>query len=180
MLRLAINFTGVNEGTSIMHFTPAEDDLTAAQAAADAVDDFIVSFLGFVSNAQLAQVDTEVLVVNESTGQTTGVLPVTSEARTGTDAANALPNATMALFRWRTGVFFAGREIRGRTFWPGLTETSNSATGNFSGAADLTADATAFIAASDLAIYSPTRGIATNVTVGTCWDEFAVLRSRRD
>lgn len=180
MLRLAIDFSGVNEGTSIMHFLPAEDDLTAAQAAADAVDDFIVSFLGYVSNAQLAQVNTEVLVVNETTGQTTGVLPVTSQARTGTDAANALPNATMALFRWRTGLFLQGREVRGRTFWPGLTETSNDAQGNFSGAADLTADATAFIAASDIAIWSPTRLLASTVTVGTCWDEFAVLRSRRD
>lgn len=182
MLRVRINWTGTTPGFTVWHFLPNTDDQSAATAAASAATTFLETIDGLYRNSVTAQVDPEVLAVDVGTGNVTGVFPVTAAAQQGDSADAAVPNAAMALIRWRTGVFSSGRELRGRTFIPGLTDTSVDATGNVSAATvtAINAAAATLISSSDFAIWSPTNSSAATVTSGTTWTEFAVLRSRRD
>jgi hypothetical protein len=93
--------------------------------------------------------------------------------------------ATQGLIRWRTGVFIAGRELRGRTFIPGATESRSA-----NGRPDSTYITTAETAAQDLldnaalgaalVVYSVTHRQVELVQSRSVWGQWAVLRSRRD
>jgi hypothetical protein len=165
-----------------MHFNPATDDQTAANDARSHVETWLQVLDNFLSVGQGATVDTEVDIINPSTGQLTGALTVTSTLITGGSADNPLPNATAGLVRWRTGSFSGGRELRGRTFIPGITEASNDANGNPSSTmlSAINAGSLALITNSALAVWSPTYGSVAPATSTSMWTEFAVLRSRRD
>lgn len=179
MLRLRVNWSGVNSGFSVMHFA---DDITIAQAAADAVDDWLQDLAATIVVAQSFQVDPEVEEVSEANGNVTGVTTVTSITRTGSVNTAPVPQAAQALFRWRTGVYVAGREIRGRTFVPGLALANSSAAGELASTtvAALQTAGTSFLAASGFGVWSPARGQFQLATSSSVWPEFAVMRSRRD
>nr|CRY94142.1 hypothetical protein [uncultured prokaryote] len=124
---------------------------------------------------------------NEATGQTTG-LWVDTTLQEGTGSGNPgspVPNAAMALVRWRTGTYRLGREVRGRTFIPGFAN-DEVANGQLSPAA-MTAliGAAAFYIGSNpgLMIWSRpkvgTPGAAFPVTTAEIWGEFATQRKRR-
>lgn len=181
MLRVRVNWTGLNTGFSVIHFLPAADDQASADDAAAAVTAFLQVCDNFLRVNQSAQVDPEVLSINVASGTTLASFAVSESVVTGADANDAVPNAAMALVRWRTGVYVAGREIRGRTFIPGFTENSVDANGNISSTAQsaIEAGANLMAAGTDLCVYSPTRGSAAQVTNATVWSEFAILRSRR-
>jgi hypothetical protein len=121
--------------------------------------------------------------VNSVTGQVVGVATTTPATGTGGTAGESLPPATQALVRWRTGVYSSGREIRGRTFIPALVE-QNSDNGQVLAAAQTTINnaAAALIADANtiLEIWSRVNGASPSVVSGSCWSQFAVLRSRRD
>jgi hypothetical protein len=176
-----INWTGLNTGFSVLHFLPAVDDQSSADDAAAAATAWLQVLDNFLRVNQSAQVDPEVLEIDESSGTTLGSFAVSESAVTGADSNDAVPNASMILVRWRTGVYVSGREIRGRTFIPGCTEQSVDANGNLSSTAISAIDAgSALMAAGDpLCVYSPTRGSAATVSSASTWSEFAVLRSRR-
>lgn len=182
MLRVRVNWTGLNQGFSVMHFNPPGELQGDAQDAADAAGAFIGAVDNFLRVDQAWTIDPEVLVIDPTTGQTTGVRTVTVTPGTGADAGNAVPNASMILVRWRTGDFFNGRELRGRTFIPGATATSVQANGNLSDTAvqAINAAAATLISNSAFCIYGPTTGIVSEVDTGSTWTEFATLRSRRD
>lgn len=181
MLRVRINWTGLNTGFSVLHFLPAADDQASADDAAAAATAWLQVLDNFLRVNQGAQVDPEVLSINVATGTTLGSFAVSEAAITGADSNDAVPNASMGLVRWRTGVYVSGREIRGRTFIPGITEQSVDANGNLSSTAISAIDAGSNLmaAGTDLCVYSPTRGSAAEVTTASTWSEFAVLRSRR-
>lgn len=180
MLRLRINWTGLNQGYSIWHFT-GSDDQTGADDAAAAAAVWLAAVDNFLSVAQGFQVDPEVLVVNPATGQTTGSFGVSSSPGTGADSNNPLPNAAMGLVRWRTGVYNDGRELRGRTFIPGITENSCDANGNLSDTARsaIAAASNDLNDTTDFCVYSPTHHMQATPTNISVWQEFAYLRSRR-
>lgn len=126
-------------------------------------------------------------IFNEATGQTTGIWAdprVKTGVGTGTSGGQ-VANATMVLFQWRTGVYKNGRELRGRTYVPGLL--SNQVVGGELQPSSATALATAaqeFVDASPgFHIWSRpkngTSGSSEQVVSGTVWNELAVLRSRR-
>lgn len=126
-------------------------------------------------------------IFDATTGQTTGVWSdpvVRTGVGTGTSGTQ-VANATMVLFQWRTGVYQNGRELRGRTYVPGLL--SNQVVG---GELQPSAVAALGTAAQDFVTGSPgfhiwsrpkngTSGSSANVATGTVWNELAVLRSRR-
>jgi len=109
---------------------------------------------------------------------------VTSTVVTGTEGTEKLPPATQGLIEWRTGFFVGGREIRGRTFIPGLSNSSSAANGvpTSTWLTLAAAASTAIIGwtSSDFVVYSPTKHQKALVTAGQPWNEWAVLRSRRD
>jgi hypothetical protein len=182
MLRVRINWTGITQGYSVWHFLPGEDSSTTAESAADAATAWLTTINTYLSGAQVATVDPEVLQVDVGTGNVEGVFATSQSPVTGTSGANVIPNAANALVRWRTGVFTAGRELRGRTFIPGMTEDENDQFGNLDPAVvtGINAANVTLLGTTDFAIWSPTLGSAATVTSGTTWGEWAVLRSRRD
>lgn len=138
-----------------------------------------------ISNAYSWTVDGDVYDVDTVTGQATAVHPVTPVTATGSSVGQPLPFTTQALAQWFTNVFQAGRQIRGRFFIPGFTEASTQGGSPDPGVFNpLRAALQAWVAANPpsakLVVWSRTGGTATVVVASGLWDQFAVLRSRRD
>lgn len=178
MIRVRVNWTGLTQGFSVFHFS---DDLANAQTVADATSAWVADTAVVRKTTQLGQVDSEVTQINIATGETEAVATVTSSSSAGNLGGDALPNAAMVLVRWRTGVFNAGRELRGRTFIPGGAVDILDASGNLDPASialmntandDLHQN-------TDVGIYSPTHSMFATIESSSTWSEFAVLRSRR-
>lgn len=175
-----------------MFFDP-EGAFGSAQGAIDAVDDFWNAMLATMAAAISYSVLPEVTTIDVSTGEATAVETGTGQTRTGYAAGDVLPPATQGLIRWTTGVFIGGRQIRGRTFIPAQLEANSSAAGAPAGTL-VTAAAAAITALNGstevFCIYSRPQknsagsiiraGQAAAVNAGSLWDQFAVLRSRRD
>ena len=125
----------------------------------------------------------DVTVIDVATGQPTGIAAGILQAGAGTDGSDPGPWAAQGLIRWRTGVFVNGREVRGRTFIPGITDAgvvdgvlNTFAVDEFNGAgAALISDA-----ATIFGIYSRKSHTFHAAVAASAWTQLAVLRSRRD
>lgn len=179
MIRVRINWTGLNEGFSLLHFA---NDLADAQTTASAVTNFLNGVDTYVHTTQLMRVDPEVEQINVATGQVEGVATVTSAQVAGLASGTPVPQLAQALIRWRTGQFVSGRELRGRTFIPGITSTHVSAAGEPTSAliSGLAGEATNFIGSTDVGVWSPTHSVFFEAVSATVWTEFASMKSRRD
>lgn len=139
--------------------------------------------------------DDVVDIIDEETGQITAQVPVTSLSASGDVVGEPCPPATQGLVRLPTGVYRAGRQIRGRVFVPGVPEEHSSGgapstpyvTTLTTAAETLVADS--FTVGAPLVVYSrpvpadpgPSRvGQGAIVNGPSTWAKFAVLRSRRD
>lgn len=182
MYRVRTVFTGVTGSPWVSTAFFAEGAGSAQQAAtavgafwnaADALMEASVSW------TTLADVEG----VNAANGQVHSVFSTTPVTGSGAAATTGLPTAAQGLVRWRTGVYVNGREIRGRWFIPGIATGNNN-----DGAPSATMVSTLNTAASTLIgdansvleIWSRANGSSADVTSGTTWSQFAVLRSRRD
>lgn len=157
-------------------------DLTTADDAQSAVHDFWDGLKGLISAGLTMLVLPEVDLVDPATGNVleTSSTPTTLITSTGNAT---LPAATQGLIRWRTGVFVAGREVRGRTFVPrlandaqlnGVPSTAFITAGNTEGAQLIAAPGPNFC------VWSRSTGTVAVVSSASTWNQFAVLRSRRD
>lgn len=179
MIRLTVNWTGLNEGVSLWHF---DGDTTAATGAAAAATTFLQALDNHMHTAQLWSLDPEVPEISVTTGQIIGQTTITSTSGAGVGAGTPVPQVAQLLIRWRTGAFLNGREIRGRTFVPGLSSVSQTATGEVTSTVRSQVDAAAatFLSNSEFGIYSPSNAAFAEASTGQCWVEFAAMRSRRD
>lgn len=184
MLRVITDHTGPAQGVTVWHF---DGDLTTPgieQDVADATQTFWTAMRPLVVNDQTMTVQPEVLEVDVATGQTTGVASVTTTPAVGTSTADQLPQLAQALVRWRTGFYSSGRELRGRTFLPGLSVASTTSTGAVI-AATITAinNAAAALLANpeaNFGVWSAKYGTFASATSATTWNEWASMRSRRE
>lgn len=182
MYRVRTEFSGLTGAPylSTMYFEAAASSAAAAseRVAAWWNDVNALSYTDLLWNV-LPDVD----VVESTTGQIVGVDAGTPDSGTGGASGEALPYATQALVRWRTGEYVGGREIRGRTFIPGIAELY-SVQGQLSGSAETIINDAAQVLLTptgpNLIIYSRARLQFANVTSASVWNQFAVLRSRRD
>jgi hypothetical protein len=163
-----------------MWFDPSEG--LNPQDLVDRIHDFWDTIHYQLSSDLTINVEPQVDSVNSATGEVTSTSsPTAPAAVVGSASADNLPAATQLLVQLRTGVFFGGRELRGRMFIPGGT-TGGSADGKptssfrtfVGGAAQSLADDT------DQVVYSPTKHQFADVSTTPVWTEWAVLRSRRD
>ena len=181
MYRIRTLITGGVGGAEVntMFFNSA---LLLAQDAADAVRDFWYGGRGVIHTSYTLQVDPVVVEVADFTGLPIGVETVSTASVTGTDSGDPLPGYVQGLVKTNTGVFYGGRQLTGKIFVPGATETRNN-----NGAPDSTYIATwtgqlaALLAVSDaeLMVFSRKNLNANGVTGGTPWSQWAVLKSRR-
>lgn len=184
MIRVRSVITGV-EGTpwvSNMYFDPGNTG-GDEQAAVDSVGEFWAAHNASVRTACVLNTEPEVPTIDPATGEVTAVVTTDPFTLDFTATGEALPAATQFLHRWTTNNFVGGRRIRGRTFIPGVTEDVNTAQGK-PNAGMFTAGTTAANALLSspavFCLWSRKNGIAALVTGFSMWDQWAVLRSRRD
>lgn len=184
MLRVTTQHTGPAAGFTVWHFDGTLAAPAAAQDAADAAAAFWNTIRPLVTNDQTMTVLPEVAEVNVGTGQTEGVAATTTTPAIGTSTADQIPQAAHALVRWRTGLFFAGRELRGRTFIPGLGTASNGPSGEviLATRTSLNAAATTLLSDpdADFGVWSQKNAAFATASTGLTWTEWAVMRSRRE
>lgn len=133
-------------------------------------------------------------VVAPETGNLVDFYSVAQPAATvGSQPGGPVADATQGLIQWRTGTVVDGREVRGRTFVPGLQSAalsngnlSSQANGVLAAAAqNLVGDALGFGIWRRPRVVSPSQplparpGSFEEVTAVSVWSEFAVLRRRR-
>ena len=156
--------------------TPAQDCIDAAMA-------FWNTVKSGQENAVLGEVQAEVTTIDVATGNPTAVEVGTAGTWVGVVDGELLPRATQGLARWLTGEYVGGRQVRGRTFVPGWTESNNDVDGTPSAAAigfiQSAIDAV-LLETAVLCIYARASRTVHAVNGGSPWGEWAILRSRRD
>lgn len=182
MFRVRTIFSGVT-GSPWVNTAFFNDSVGTAQDCVDAVGTFWGAVDALMDSSVTWLTNADVETVDAATGQVTAVTATTPAAGSGGGGASGLPIAAQGLVRWRTGDYVGGREIRGRWFIPGLAIGSN--TDGVITPASVTImqnAATALINDADtiLNVWSRAHNTARAVTSGSAWNQFAVLRSRRD
>ena len=182
MFRIRTVFQGIQGAPwlSTMYFGEGASNL--AQDAVTAVGAFWGAVDAHISNLVNWSTESDVAVISDL-GVLTGVDSTTPATGSGAAVADPLPMATQGLVRWRTGLIVLGRELRGRTFVPGLTESA-AVDGGLAAAvqSDIQTAADALMADvnSALVVWSRTHSVSATAQAATVWSQFAVQRSRRD
>jgi hypothetical protein len=199
ILRITAKWTGAAglPGYSVFHFrdysTSGEPDQAMADGAATKVRAFFSSIAQYIPAVVSVAVQTDAVVVEDTTNTMTGVFSVNPGAAVQGSAAGSEVFAAPvgAVVTWRTGTVKNGRIIRGRTFLVPLVRGIFDVDGTLNSVATgtLNTAATALRAGEgvgDLGVYarpsSPTAsdGQWAAVTGHSIPDMGAVLRSRRD
>lgn len=162
-----------------------------ASACAAAVQDFWDALAVAMSEEVTYEVLGTVTEQDHATGALEAVYAVMSEGpKVGVGTSEPAPPTTQGLIRMVTPMVANGRIVRGRVFVPGVLEVHVGPVGRpvsayntvLNGAAQaLVDDASAFWSVwhrPNAASGSP--GTINNIVQVTSWDQFAVLRSRRD
>lgn len=192
-LRVTTQFTGLTGAPYLNVFNFPGSGSSDAAAAAVAASNFWQGIADKLSTALSWTRSGEVEEFDPANGQVSALHSTDPVNGVGTQAGERMPFAIQGLVRWRTGVFVDGREVRGRTFIPGLTQDMND-NGTLLPAvqSDIAADAGTLAAL--LGVWSrpiepdpdadpPIAGRPGQiipVSASSVWNQFAILRSRRD
>lgn len=150
---------------------------------------YFTTLLGYLPNDWAVSLSSEVLVIEDSTGQltTTRSISTAGASQTGT-ASGTWAGAVGVCTRLSTEETINGRRLRGKTFFvPAAPSVAFDSDGTLNGTCitDFTSATTTLHAALategvDRCVYSPTHRLMRDVSGFTVLDRSAVLRSRRD
>lgn len=180
MKRIRTSFTGVAGAPylSTMFF----GDSSTAQDCVDHVSDFWGVMADLIVTDCAYSVDPFVATVDPITGEITGAETVTGSNGQGTAGGEMMAPADQILVRWGSGSYIGGRELRGRTFIPALTQSANA-----DGVVEPTTlpghttDLETWLGAGPPLLLWSRANAETRVAASVViWNQFAVLRSRRD
>lgn len=186
--RVRTVFSGV-PGTPWLSTMYFEEVGGTAQQAATAVGTFWGAVDALMSSTVSWTTEADVSTINDATGELTDITVTTPVTGAGAQAVTLGPIVAQALVRWRTGAFINGRNLRGRTFVPGLIESqSDAGRPDASVQATINTAAAALIADANSVLniwHRPNppgsaTGAGEAVLSGLCWNQWASLRSRRD
>lgn len=181
-VRVALSGTAGTPGVMTFYFaateaTPVETVLDPVQALMTGLKTQIVQPL------QMTQ-DGTVDYIEEATGALVG--SATGNLHTegaSASAADAGPRAAQAVVRLGTGLIVNGRRLRGRLFIP-QPRAASSFQVPTNAQALLQSPITTFLNATQAeapwVVWSRKGGVTAPVTSATIWDQWGVLRSRRD
>ena len=184
MARIRTVFTGV-AGTpwySNLYYTGAGAALNPANAHA-LVAAFWNAYKPNVTSAVTYTVQGEIPIIDDVSGNITSTVTVAAVTAPCTGAGDSLPFATQGLVRLLTSSFINGRRVRGRLFLPAPLEslsTSAVPTGALITAVNTTATTMMGSPGQQLNVWSRKNGVAVAVTSVSMWNQWAVMRSRRD
>lgn len=159
-------------------------DKVTVGTASDAAQ-AVGSFWDALTNAMVDDVAWQVenTVVEYSTPDTpiTAHTVSTPPAGAGSGIEDALPLAAQGMIRWQTGAYHNNRRVQGRTFVPGPPEGSNTPQGTVSvGYQGGVENAAAILVSAGIVVASRAANQFFPVGAAQVWDQWAVLRSRRD
>jgi len=182
MLRVRTAITGGLGGPYLSTFYFDGDTQGEADLAADAAHDFWAALAAWMVSGITSTVEPEVVEVAVGSGLPLSTFLTTQDAVSSSASHPAAPAATQGLISWRTGVYVGAREIRGRTFVPGVATSSvgDGIPGGAYVAALASAGTTLLTHTADFGVYSAKNGTFASAVSRTAWANFAVLRSRRD
>lgn len=100
--------------------------ITPVQSLIDAVRDCWTVMAGDLNTNVTATVEATVMELNVATGQFTSAQAGTARVVDFTGVGQVLPLQTQGILHYGTGFFVNGRELKGRWFIPGWTETDNT------------------------------------------------------
>jgi len=183
--RVRTEFTGVagSPWVSNMYFTWVNG---TEQDHVDAVGVFWAAVDARIDNSVTWATESDVAVIDDTTGNITSMETTTPATGAGGGTSDPLPYQTQALCHWLTNSFLSGRQIRGKTFIPGLCEDDNTSTGLLvSTTQTIIQDAAdALIAASSspgpLRVFTRVNNTSVVVETASVPTKWALLRSRRD
>lgn len=151
--------------------------------------EFVLDFWTTVANSIYSSVDfvveDAVVIIEDTTGEIVGAGTGEGGGGSGQSGMDPVPYATQLQINWLTGVYLGGRQLRGKTYVPGLTESSYTLGLVSAGARTIVQGAADELIGSGGAngafrVYSPTRGTSAVIDSATIPNKPAVLRSRRD
>lgn len=170
-------------GVTVMYFDEAvavEDQRVMIGAAWDELEAVLVTGTSW-------SVRDSGRIMDETTGTLTGLWSdPTPIFGVGTNVAEPVANSTQLVLQWLTGTVINGRVVRGRTYVPGLSRNSTSASGGPNATtrgAGLAAGANLIALPNGFGVWhrpSPNGvGSLVEVTATGVWEEFGVQRGRR-
>lgn len=198
MLRVKTKWTGFSGAPGYTNFyfrdfaAGNEPTLAQAQGAVTRTADFWANVTGRLPAVVSLQVQGDVEVIEETTGEMTTIHNVTAPApKVGTNATSTFSGPTGAVINWRTAGVRNGRRVRGRTFIVPIATSCYQSDGTLDPTHHTalgTAAATLTDAAGtpDLGVWArpsaagASDGVWYAVQTATVPDLAAVLRSRRD
>lgn len=164
-----------------------------SELAHNAVENYWAAFTGNMYDPLSISVEPDVAQIEEETGDLVGITTVAAAVIPCTAPGEPLPFSTQLLVRLRTAAFVNSRNVRGRIFIPGMMESLSTGAVPTSALVTLANTATAALfntaaAGAPLVVWSrpapeaetPRVGSYAQVTSSSCWDQWAVQRSRRD
>lgn len=181
VLQSTIVYTGPGNSPklSVLHWA----DGTADSAIITQCETLLDAWAPWASNQYSARPGPLVRELNTATGVLVGEHLLTGgiTTTTGTVSGQPVPDISQILVQWRTGVIVSGRRLRGRTFMPGFaTDLVTGGNVPASAVTEIGAAAQSVATAGDaLVVWSRRHGVTHDVTIGSCWTEFASQRRRR-
>jgi len=183
-VRVSINSSAVAGGPWLYTSYWTGND---SQGGADTARNAVVAFFNsFRAHQHTSVTNTLVTVVDQLAldGTLTGQYVVAASAQAGlVNTSTLLPPATQGLIHWRTGSFIGGRELRGKTFLPGMTEGENVQgvmDGTVNGLILGYANTLRAVANPALGVWSRKSAAISTVSAAQVPTKWAVLRSRKD
>lgn len=164
-----------------MHFL--ESVVSTASAAVSAVG----TFWGIIDSDMNSSITwttvADVLELDILTGQPLSLVNTTPATGSGGSSNEMLPPAVQGCLRTKTGVFIAGRQVQGKVFIPGINEARSN-----NGVPDSAEISTVNTAAAGLisgtsngwCVFSRKHHQADGIGSASMWDQWAILKSRRD
>lgn len=192
-VRTVLSYGSGGPGLHTAYFLPG----TVGGSTADATDvvgrvrAMFQSQITAFSNSMFIQVSTDVAAIEATTGMLTGNFSAAAAALvTGTGGASQEITAAMILVRSRTNSVINGRAVRGRWYIGPVAATSTNPLGgvittlvtSWNASANATI-APAGTTSAPVVWHRPTTlnaGTHAPVTSFSTWDQYAVMRSRRD
>lgn len=171
--------------TDIYYFASSGDEGDMAAEVRGLWSDLAATFV----TGTTVTIDPDVFNIDEGTGDVVSIVTLGSPPApvTGSNAGDPLPPATQGLLQWRTSGVVRNRRVRGRTFLPAQGEGGSTLGVPSSGlittwqdAADIFLSQVQQPVVWSRPVPGGDPGSFHAVESAAAWDQWAVLRSRRD
>lgn len=186
MNRVRVVLTGVAGSPAYMNFY-TNNGLVSASLAHSVVATLMFNLKAQWRTSVQYLVEGDVALVESTTDTIIGVTSIAPVSGAGSSSSNSqVPLASQVLVRFLTGAYAGGRQVRGRLFLPYFISSNMDVGSGGVVAATVTNVNTHFntyltaFAPNGAVVYSRKNGTGYAISAASTWNQWAVMRSRRD